>query len=117
MQGQHRTPTPVILRRRNLRPRTHDFCLPEKDDNNFITRVFIDLVELFYSHSVHPFSLYCTMLRFVTMISLNEDTYIHAYILLMPYTAAAKITSSVFVASVVDAWLLSSYQFRKTPLA
>ena len=52
--------------------------LPEKDDRN----ICIDLVELllFNSHRVYPFSLYCTMLRFVTMISLNEDTYIHTYI-------------------------------------
>jgi len=30
---------PVILRRCNLRPRTHTFCFPEKDDSNFIPRV------------------------------------------------------------------------------
>jgi len=30
---------PVILRRCNLRSRTHNFCLPEKDDSNFILRV------------------------------------------------------------------------------
>jgi len=30
---------PVISRRSNLRPRTHNFRLPDKDDNNFILRV------------------------------------------------------------------------------
>ena len=30
---------PVILRRCHSRPRTHNFCLPEKDNNNFIPRV------------------------------------------------------------------------------
>jgi len=39
----------------------------------------IDLVELFKSHSVYAFSVYCTMLRFVTMISLNEDTYLYMH--------------------------------------
>ena len=43
------------------------------------SEVCIDLVELFNIHSAYHFSLYCTMLRFVTMISLNEDTYIGAY--------------------------------------
>src|SRR6218665_3745164 len=67
---------PVILRRCNLRPRTHNFCLPEKDDSNILFSGFcIDyhLVELFNSRSVSPFSLYRTMLRFVAMMSLNED--------------------------------------------
>jgi len=32
-------PTRYILRRCNLRPRTRNFCLPEKDDSNFILRV------------------------------------------------------------------------------
>src|SRR6218665_792425 len=41
--------------------------------------VCLDLVELFNSHRVYPFSLYCTMLRFVTMISLNEDTYLYCW--------------------------------------
>src|SRR6218665_1238883 len=31
--------SPVILRRCNLRPRTHNFCLSENDDSNFIPRV------------------------------------------------------------------------------
>ena len=30
---------PIISRRSNLRPRTHNFRLPDKDDSNFITRV------------------------------------------------------------------------------
>ena len=30
---------PVILKRCHLRPKTHTFCLPEKDDSNFIPRV------------------------------------------------------------------------------
>ena len=30
---------PVILRHYNLRPRSHNFCLPVKDDSNFIPRV------------------------------------------------------------------------------
>src|SRR6218665_998602 len=30
---------PVISRRSNLRPRTHNFCLPDKNDSNFIPRV------------------------------------------------------------------------------
>ena len=29
---------PVILRGCNLRPRTHNFCLPEKDNSNFIPK-------------------------------------------------------------------------------
>jgi len=33
---QPRCFSPVILRRYYLRPRTHNFCLPEKDDSNFI---------------------------------------------------------------------------------
>jgi len=43
----------------------------------------IDLVELFNSHSVYPFLLYCTMLQFVTMTSLNEDTYMHALLFIV----------------------------------
>src|SRR6218665_3517089 len=30
---------PVIFRRSNLRPRTHNFRIPNKDDSNFIPRV------------------------------------------------------------------------------
>ena len=37
---------------------------------------YLDLVELFNSQRVYPFSLYCTMVRYVTMTSLNDYTYI-----------------------------------------
>jgi len=37
---------PVIIRRPGLRPRPHDFVLPDKDDCNFIPRI-----------------LYCTLLQ------------------------------------------------------
>src|SRR6218665_3146937 len=66
---------PVILRRCNQRSGTHNFCLLGKDDRNFIC---IDLVYLSNIPSVYSSSLYCkpTMLRSITMISLNEDTWL-----------------------------------------
>ena len=72
--------SPVILRRCNLRPRAQTFVFLRKIIVTLFPGFCIDLVELFNSHRVYPFSLYCTVLRFVTMISLNEDTYIHTYI-------------------------------------
>src|SRR6218665_1912942 len=65
---------PVISRRSNLSPRTHNFRLPDKADSNFIPKVlhrFSRTIQQSWRLSI----LYCTMLRFVIMVSLNEDTY------------------------------------------
>src|SRR6218665_2484806 len=42
-QNPRTATAPVISRRSNLRPGTHNFRLPDKDDSNFIPRGLVEL--------------------------------------------------------------------------